>query len=480
MNCPSPFKKLVAFSAIVTLFSPFFLHISHAFIEQADATAQPNVTISASPNAANVTITATFSESIPAGNITDIEVYNSSNQKVFQQFPTSGGTTFQVTTPNLPNGAYSVSVGLFTPNWGSNYAWFGNIAHFTLPYAAVTPTPTPTVAPTAAASNTSSVAQAAMTAYTDWKAKYVRSVESGVSRVVRPENNNDTVSEGIGYGMLLAVWGNDAGTFDALWNYGKKYLDGKGLMNWQIASDGKVIGTGSATDADEDMAYALILAHKKWSGKGYDTGAKNLITAMLANEVMGSNHMTPGDGWGTTTIVNPSYLAPSYYRAFANFTGNSRWNDIANTNSAWLMQVADSNTGLVPDWKNSDLSDANVSFDQYKNDFYYDAVRTPIRMLHAVKTTADTNAQFLLKKQHTFFSGIGATKLKAGYKLSGTPLTDYLDTTFIAGYAAAGQIDPSSVYGKASLQQLISDNPSGYFGASLRAVTLFIIAGGGI
>src|SRR5437773_4621227 len=51
------------------------------------------------------------------------------------------------------------------------------------------------------------------TAYMNWKARFFDG-----SRIVRPENNNDTVSEGIGYGMLIGVYMNDKAMFDALWS----------------------------------------------------------------------------------------------------------------------------------------------------------------------------------------------------------------------------------------------------------------------
>ena len=53
----------------------------------------------------------------------------------------------------------------------------------------------------------------------------------GSMRVSRPENGNDTVSEGISYGMLFAVYLNDKTTFDALWKYEQKHLDSSGMMN---------------------------------------------------------------------------------------------------------------------------------------------------------------------------------------------------------------------------------------------------------
>ena len=45
------------------------------------------------------------------------------------------------------------------------------------------------------------------------------------------------------------------------------HLDGNGLMNWYIGPAGETLGTGAASDADEDMAYALIVADARWGGQ---------------------------------------------------------------------------------------------------------------------------------------------------------------------------------------------------------------------
>ena len=69
--------------------------------------------------------------------------------------------------------------------------------------------------------------------------------------------------EGIGYGMLLAVYFDDKATFDGLWAYANIHLNAQGLMHWRIGPDGNVWGHNAATDADEDMALALIVADRK-------------------------------------------------------------------------------------------------------------------------------------------------------------------------------------------------------------------------
>ncbi len=338
------------------------------------------------------------------------------------------------------------------------------------------PIPTSSVAPVTSSQNLAALS-AANAAYDLWKSTYVQSPSTGVLRVIRPENQNDTVSEGMGYGMLLSLFANDQQTFSGLFNYTKQYLDQKGLMNWQVSSNGVVIGQGSATDADEDIAYALLRAEAKWPGQGYGQAAKEMIRAMLQNEVLPSNLINPGDNWGNTQIVNPSYLAPAYYRAFAQISADPRWNSIAEKTGSWEQSASNSSSGLLPDWLNADLSSAPISWDLHKNDFYYDALRAPIRLLMDYKWNNSQAAFFVLDRQNNFVSTTGLTNLKSGYTLSGTPLTSYIDSAFLGAYASMGQINPQSQFAKDSLNALIQSSPNSYFSASIKALALYVIGG---
>ncbi len=114
-------------------------------------------------------------------------------------------------------------------------------------------------------------------AYARWRADTVTSDGAGGHlRIKRPADpgldSNTTVSEGIGYGMLIAVYMGDADSqhlFDELWKYERLHLDELGLMDWYISADGsKSLGLGGAGDADEDMAFALIMADRQWGGQG--------------------------------------------------------------------------------------------------------------------------------------------------------------------------------------------------------------------
>ena len=160
------------------------------------------------------------------------------------------------------------------------------------------------------------------TAYTNWKTKFYQG-----GRVVRPENGNDTASEGIAYGMLIAVYMNDRAMFDTLWGYAQARLNGNGLMTWHYSSSGSVVEQGGATDADQDMAWALLMANKQWGAASYLSAATTLIGNIFSHEVDQGNGfvLKPGDMFGGANQTNPSYFAPSYYRVFARVTGNTGW-----------------------------------------------------------------------------------------------------------------------------------------------------------
>ena len=177
------------------------------------------------------------------------------------------------------------------------------------------------------------------TAYLNWKAKYFVN-----GTVIRPENGNDTVSEGIGYGMLIGVFMNDQPMFDTLWSYAKAHPSNKndGLMTFCIPSgSGSCTGAGAATDADEDMAYALLMASKQWSGGSYGSDAATLIGNIFTHEVSG-NILEGGDGFNNANELDPSYFAPSYYRAFATFdrADSDNWMSTCSTSRYSILAAA--------------------------------------------------------------------------------------------------------------------------------------------
>lgn len=319
--------------------------------------------------------------------------------------------------------------------------------------------------------------QAVAAAYQEWKNRYLtKNGADGHLRVQRPENNNDTVSEGQGYGMLAAVFSNDRQTFNQLWNYGKSRLNENGLMAWHVDQNNNVINWGAASDADEDMAYALMIADKKWGG--YTASAKALITAIYEFEVEKDTYvLKPGDRWGGSEITNISYFAPSYYKAFAAYTGNEDWNKVANKSYEIIEKAINRQTGLVPDWVAADGSQPRHYMGHHQNDFYYDAVRAPWRLAMDAKLNNDSRAKKYIKLMTVFFANTGMENLKSGYKLDGSPISNYFDDTFISCIAAGAYASENTVFANSMQSKLVSTNPRTYFGSSLRILALLFTNG---
>jgi endo-1,4-beta-D-glucanase Y len=296
-----------------------------------------------------------------------------------------------------------------------------------------------------------------LAAYTQWKTDLVTSNGAGTfQRVQRTSSDgvsastplNSTVSEGIGYGMLIAVYMGDPAShtlFDNLWKYEQLHLDDNKLMNWSIDASGNVSGNnqgnGGATDADEDMAWALVMADKQWGSAGalnYASLATAQITAIWNHEIYNSNLAGPGDSWGPTNLyqdINISYFAPAYYRVFKTLDSGHAWEAVTqtvfDTIDLALSGNGNATNGLVPAWCGT-TSSSCVSSGAGPFNYQYDSCRTPFRvgidwcwngsrLSSAAAAINPTRAQSYVAKTSSFFSGVGAASIVDGYNLDGTP-----------------------------------------------------------
>jgi endo-1,4-beta-D-glucanase Y len=235
------------------------------------------------------------------------------------------------------------------------------------------------------------------------------------------------VSEGIGYGMLIAVYMDDAMLLDELWKYEQLWLDDNGLMDWYINAAGNDrLGTGAATDADEDMAFALVMADRQWGGRGtldrsYLDYAKDQIKRFWDHEIFEGKLARAGDHFGDWNNVNISYFAPGYYRVFAKIDGNqSGWDAVLKTvydtiDNALNAGNGNQQNGLVPAWCTSQGKPGMPA------NYQYDACRTPFRIGLDYCWFGEPRALAYVQKTTQFFAAIGASAIVDGYELDGTP-----------------------------------------------------------
>jgi endo-1,4-beta-D-glucanase Y len=277
-------------------------------------------------------------------------------------------------------------------------------------------------------------------AYRVWKETLVRSEgANGFRRVIRPDTPdgipNSTVSEGISYGMILAVYFDDQPLFDDLFRYSLHWANETGLMKWYINPEGTAACPrskicGAASDADEDIAFALIMADQQWGGggaldKSYRDYALRHIALVKQYEVTPGYVFTPGSEW-KGDIVNLSYFAPAFYRIFGRYSRDEEfWNKVIDVNYGLLFKTLNQkngnlDNGLVPAWSNLQ-GEATPGFPGALTYHQTDSVRTPIRLALDYCWNGEPRARAYLDKASRFFVNIGAQRISDGYLLDGTP-----------------------------------------------------------
>lgn len=227
-------------------------------------------------------------------------------------------------------------------------------------------------------------------------------------RVVRPEHDGDTVSEAQAYGMLRAAWMRDQPAFDRIWRWSETHLSrtlrGEDhLLAWHWKPDpsgttGRVVDWNPASDADQDYAFALLLAASHWQTPSltglprYDDHARVILSDLLAHATTrdrdGTLVLLPGP-WAHErsrdghVVLNPSYFAPAWYRVFSRFTGDSRWDELI-AGSYRVLEAVCGVPGLsiraVPDWVQWQSARVWRPRDDVQAMSSWDAVRVPWRV----------------------------------------------------------------------------------------------------
>ena len=258
--------------------------------------------------------------------------------------------------------------------------------------------------------------------------------ENGEYAAIEKDHGSNTfVSEGIGYGMLMMVYFSDNTTsyqdkFDKLWAFYKAGSNKHGLMNWSFGGLNPYDNNANAaTDAEMDVAAALIMAAYQFGDDKYLDEARTLLKNVKQYEFEENGLHKPGDAWNDKK--NPSYIAPAYYRLFAAVdTDNATfWNTTAmNANYALLeTNSAEYSTGLFDNW--SDASGKGL--DKY---YGYDAARTPWRLAQDFYWFGETKAKTMLSKLGTWVSGYAASAMKGTIERTGNTMWNDHNSTFVA------------------------------------------------
>ncbi len=252
-------------------------------------------------------------------------------------------------------------------------------------------------------------------------------------------DTNDVRSEGMSYGMLIAVQMDMQPQFDRLWSFARTHMQYPETTSGNLAAwrfyfrwQGSVntadpqnwtvqygAQTGPAPDGEEYFAAALYLAHRRWGSAGavnYRQDAENLSRAMLTNPRNGSrtpvihpdqNMVVFYPQGNTANFSDPSYHLPAFYELFAldgPAEDSERWRQVAETSRQFLVRSAHPSTGLHPDYANFDGA-PNAGGSNH-DDFRFDAWRVVMNMaIDHAWFSADERMRAQVEKYHTFFGG---------------------------------------------------------------------------
>lgn len=329
-------------------------------------------------------------------------------------------------------------------------------------------------------------------AWSRWKENWVETCPGGAARVIwdQPEN---TVSEGIGYGMLGAVGNDDRELFDGFWKYYQQNVNERGVMHWKR---GGCEGTkpddnsdNGASDAELDVAMALIQAECKWKDAKYGTDADALISRIFEHETVvegGLRLLKPGDAFGGADCQNASYFAPAYYRLFAERPAQAArkndWLKLASDSYVLLERFAHPTTGFVPNWSdaNGNTSTSGPSGCNWYTDahiFGTDAIRTPFRIAVDYLLFGTPEAKTWLNRVTDFVDSQDITKVGRKFNLDGTPYGE-IDHSIISvgAFANAAMASTQDVADRFALEAVTVDDHK-YFPDSLRVLYFLVLTG---
>lgn len=259
--------------------------------------------------------------------------------------------------------------------------------------------------------------------------------------------NHDVRTEGMSYGLMIAVQFDRKDIFDRLWRWSKKYMQHqegllKGYFAWSCQTDGTRNAQGPASDGELYYVTSLIFASNRWgnsTGINYLAEAQNILNCSM--QKIGMERVAPlinlehqlitftPDPFGGR-FTDPSYHIPAFYEVWARWAEDGRsefWRVCARKSREYLHKSIHPVTGLNPDYNNYDgtlLGSKRVIGDAFR----FDSWRVPMNIaLDYSWACADRKwQQEYENKIQNFFYSQGIDSFVDQYNVDGTTVTELL------------------------------------------------------
>lgn len=278
--------------------------------------------------------------------------------------------------------------------------------------------------------------------------------------------NIDARTEGMSYGMMMAVQMDRKDIFDRLWRYSDTYMHQKsgkyeGYFAWSVQPDGTHNSEGPAPDGEEYYAMALFFASSRWGD-----GAPPLDYSVRARDILKhcvhQDEMVPGGDtmWDRENhyikfvpeadYSDPSYHLPHFYELFArqaNEEDRAFWKQAAEASREYIAKSCHPVTGMAAEYAEYDATPRTM-FGKTQ-EFYSDAYRVAMNIgLDAAwfgKTPALSAA---VDRLQAFFSENTEKGQYHAYMLDGTPVgeEEAMHPVAIIATNAAGSLAAEGKY----------------------------------
>jgi oligosaccharide reducing-end xylanase len=327
--------------------------------------------------------------------------------------------------------------------------------------------------------------------------------------------NHDARTEGMSYGMMIAVQLDKKREFDAIWNWANTYMrvtdpqnPSFGYFAWSMNVDGTPRSDTPAPDGEEYFTMALYFAANRWgNGTGiynYKEQADQLLALIRHHAVMKGTRplrIHPGDepfarkprpgangapppqpppGWQEVTVgpmmeetykmirfvpnygggekfTDPSYHLPAFYELWARWgpeQDRAFWAEAADVSRNTFAKVTGPETGLTPDRSHFDNSQM-ITVSGVATPFSYDSWRSvsnwSVDYSWWKKDPAETALSDRIQK---FLYGQGIHTFADQYSLDGKPLSDRHSTGMVATTAVGSHAATKGAISEAFLDEL--------------------------
>lgn len=211
--------------------------------------------------------------------------------------------------------------------------------------------------------------------------------DNGNEGYIKDINNNDVRSEGMSYGMMIAVQTNHKEEFGKLWNWAKNHMwhkggDWDGYFAWKRGDNGQGGDDNCAPDGEMYFMMSLLFAANRWNDSQYMEDAQYILDKMWSNyshQLFNTSTyiITFQPTQGNNQFSDPSYDLPAYVDLFSRWskTNQDKWKKAVTATRDHLYKSSNTQSGLFSDYNNFDGSPKYVDFNNDAAKYMYDAMR---------------------------------------------------------------------------------------------------------